>query len=66
MSFTEIIDSVETLSIDDQIEIARIINSRLIDIKRNEIYNNWQSSISEYLSNKIKALPYESAILELE
>jgi hypothetical protein len=66
MSFSEIIDSIETLELEEQSEIVRIVNSRLIEKKREEIYNNWQKSKEEYKNKEIVSAPFEEAILNLD
>jgi hypothetical protein len=41
MSFYEIVENIDTLNIDEQYELVSILQNKLKDKKRDEIYENW-------------------------
>jgi len=48
MSFSELIEEIQTLPTEDKIEVKELIEKFLVEERRNEIYNN-------YLDAKIMA-----------
>lgn len=62
----EFLDSLSKLPIDDQLMIARIIRSRAIEEKRNELAASIKESKAEYRNNKTGKGTIEDFLKDLD
>lgn len=65
-SFDEILDSVETLTIEDKFSIAEIIKNRAIEERRLEIKKNAEQAHIEFLAENIKSMTVDEFMKEIE
>jgi ribosomal protein L18E len=64
--FQEIIETVESLSIDDQEMLLKVLNKRLREQKRNKIAQEIDQVRQEYQEGKINFGSVDNFLLELD
>ncbi len=47
MSFSDVVETIKNLSLDEKQELQALLSQYLREERREEIYNNYQKSISE-------------------
>lgn len=52
-SFAEVVEEVKNLSLEEKLELQALIEKYLSEEKRQEIFNNYQSSLSELNEGKL-------------
>jgi len=63
LQFNNIIETIYGLPLEDRLEIKNLIEHSIADTRRNEIANNYKSSLEEQKSEKLK---FSSKINELK
>lgn len=61
-----ILDNISKLSIEEQEMLDEIIHKRIIEEKRDQIYNHYQESLTEYKSGNIKTGTIDELLNEIE
>lgn len=54
MSLDTILDTIEDLSIEDKEELDEILHKRIIEEKREQIYNDYQKDLKDYQEGNVK------------
>jgi|GEM_PF-5692986 len=66
MSFYELVENIDTLAIDEQFELMQILQNKLKDKLREDIYNNWLIAKSEINNGNFKLVEVKDFINEIE
>ena len=66
MSFYEIVENIDTLDIDEQYELVSILQNKLKDKKREEIYENWVNVKNDINKGDYKVIGVNDFISEME
>ena len=53
-SVNTVLSEISSLSLDEKIMVEDVLHKRIIEEKREEIYNNYLKSKDEYKGNKLK------------
>ena len=62
--FSEVLDAVETLSLDEQETLVNIVKRRLEDRARNRLASDIEESRIEFAQNRCQAVTLESLVEE--
>ena len=54
MTYANIVDEIQKLSLEDKKELEEMIHKMRIEERREEIYKNGEKSLKEYKSDKLK------------
>jgi hypothetical protein len=54
MSFSDVVETIKTLSLEEKQEIQALLSQYLREERREEIDNNYQKSISEEIQGQLK------------
>ena len=66
MSFYEIVENIDTLNIDEQYELVSILQNKLKDKKREEIYENWVNVKNDINNGDYKVIVVNDFISEMD
>ena len=53
-NFATVVDEVQKLSLEEQKELRQLLDKYLIEARREEIFNNYQSTLQEEKQGKLK------------
>ncbi|MFM7439364.1 MAG: hypothetical protein ACKO2V_12295 [Snowella sp.] len=65
VTLTDVLDTVEQLTDEDQEALADILRQRQIERRRDEIARDAQEAMAEYRAGNLKPMSAEEAIAEL-
>lgn len=65
VTLTDVLDTVEQLTDEDQEALADILRQRQIERRRDEIVRDAQEAMAEYRAGNLKPMSAEEAIAEL-
>lgn len=65
MSFYEIVENIDTLDINEQYELIQILQNKLKDKRREEIYENWTNVKSDISKGDYKLIEVNDFMNEI-
>ena len=61
-----VLNEISDLSLDDKELVENILHKRIIDEKRNEIYNDFQENLKEYSAGRCKSGTIKDLMKDVE
>ena len=65
-TFNDVLESVEELSFEEKEFLVEILQKRIIEQKRERLYNEVTEAIAEYESGKLKPMTVDEIMKELK
>jgi hypothetical protein len=66
LSFQDLLDAVEALSLDDQSMLVEIINKRIIEKRREELVADLEESLEDYRRGEVRRGAVDDLLKDLE